>query len=158
MKSEKLKKFDSLVSDEKSSWLEKALWRKANKKWLDQSAKIALNILEALNEKGWSQKRLAEEMGVSSQQVNKIVKGNQNLTFETIAKIETALKIDLVQIIDYRREASFKKPAIAAFRQSTEKFNPRNPLMQHTFIYTPSSKTTIVYNKLFTATNQKNSA
>lgn len=41
-------------------------------------------------------------MNVSAQQVNKIIKGKQNLTFETVGKLETALEISLMEIIDYK--------------------------------------------------------
>lgn len=102
MKSKNLENFQKLVSDEKSGWLDKFLYHQSNKKWLDKSAKVAVNVLEALHEKGLSQKDLAEKMNVSAQQINKIVRGKQNLTFETIAKLETALEISLVEIIEYK--------------------------------------------------------
>lgn len=155
MKSKKLTKFEELVSDEKSNWLEKALWRKTNKKWLDQSAKVALNVLEALSEKGWSQKRLAEEMKVSSQQINKIVKGKQNLTFETVAKIEVALNISLVQITDYRRESVVKKPVNIFAQQSIEEFKPIAKIPSPNFKYTPKAKLTIVYTKTGTGSDYR---
>ena len=41
MKTENLKNFEKLVSNEKSGWLEKAIWRDKNEAWLDNSAKIA---------------------------------------------------------------------------------------------------------------------
>lgn len=118
MKSDKIIKFEKLISEENSLWLEKALWRKENKKWLDQSAKIAVSVLEALSDKGWSQRKLAEEMQVSSQQINKIVKGQQNLTFETVAKIESALNISLMQILNYSKSPSAAK---LTERESTSK-------------------------------------
>jgi transcriptional regulator with XRE-family HTH domain len=102
MTSKNLETFQKLVSDEKSGWLKKALWHKANKNWLDKSAKVAVNVLVALREKEWSQKDLAEKMNVSAQQINKIVKGQQNLTFETISKLEEALAISLMEIIDHK--------------------------------------------------------
>ena len=41
-------------------------------------------------------------MNVSAQQINKIVRGKQNLTFETVGKLETALGISLIEIIEYK--------------------------------------------------------
>jgi len=104
MKSKNLENFEKLVSNEQSGWLDKFSYYKANKSWLDKSAMVAVNVLEALRLKGWSQKDLAEKMKVSSQQVNKIVKGQQNLTLETISKLETALEISLIEIIDYKTD------------------------------------------------------
>lgn len=98
---ERLDKFEKLVSDKPSNFLSKLAHYKANKKWIDQSSKVAINVLEALKQKGLSQKDLAQKMNVSAQQVNKIIKGKQNLTFETVGKLETALEISLMEIIDY---------------------------------------------------------
>ncbi len=91
-------KIDKVVSRQPSRWMEKALWDKANEAWLDRSADIALRILGTLQANCISQKDLAEKIGVSPQQVNKILKGNENLTLETIAKIEAALGIVLFLI------------------------------------------------------------
>jgi len=38
------------------------------------------------------------DMGVTPQYINKIVKGKENLTLETIAKIEKALGITLIEV------------------------------------------------------------
>jgi transcriptional regulator with XRE-family HTH domain len=90
--SERLKK---LVEKEPSKWVEKAKWRIANEKWLDKSAKIALAILRTIRDRNISQKDLAEMLNISPQQVNKILKGQENLTLETIDKFETILGISL---------------------------------------------------------------
>lgn len=111
MKTKNLENFQKLVSNEQSGWLDKFLYYKANKSWLDKSAMVAVNVLEALKAKGWSQKDLAQKMKVSAQQVNKILKGQQNLTFETISKLETALQISLMEIIEYKPVAEFKTSA-----------------------------------------------
>ena len=101
MKSESLTNFEKLVSDEKSGWLDKALWREENEAWLEKSALIAIKILRGIKDQGTNQKELAEKMGVSAQYVNKIVKGNENLSLETISKLEAALGIQLIEIVGY---------------------------------------------------------
>lgn len=111
MKTKNLENFQKIVANEQSGWLDKFLYYKANKSWLDKSAMVAVNVLEALKAKGWSQKDLAQKMKVSAQQVNKILKGQQNLTFETISKLETALEISLMEIIDYKPVAEIKTSA-----------------------------------------------
>lgn len=108
MKTKNLENFQKLVSNEQSGWLDTFLNYKVNKSWLDKSAIVAVNVLEALKAKGWSQKDLAQKMKVSAQQVNKILKGQQNLTFETISKLEAALCISLIEIIDYKSIAEIK--------------------------------------------------
>ncbi len=110
--SKNLDNFLNLVSNESSGWLKKAQWREDNKEWLHRSAKIAIKILSKLRnnrnegKSPSSQKDLAEMMGVSPQQVNKMVKGSENLTLETISKIEKALGIQLMEISEtYNKSA-----------------------------------------------------
>jgi transcriptional regulator with XRE-family HTH domain len=53
-------------------------------------------VLKALEEQNLTQKDLAEKMQVSPQQISKIVKGHENLTLETIANLEIALDIKII--------------------------------------------------------------
>lgn len=100
-------KLSKLPSGETSQWKEKAKFRQDNEAWLKQSAAIAVKVLSALKSKELTQKQLAERMGVSPQQVNKIVKGQENLTLETISKLEQVLGIDII-------ESALKSRKIAA--------------------------------------------
>jgi transcriptional regulator with XRE-family HTH domain len=97
-KNESLKRFKALASDETSPWEQEALDREANDGWRTKAAAIALQVLRCLRSKGLSQKSLAEIVGVSPQYINKVVKGNENLSLETITKLETALGIPLLTI------------------------------------------------------------
>jgi plasmid maintenance system antidote protein VapI len=92
------KKIEKIAVDDKSNWLQKAKYRRENRKWLRKSQAIALRVLSVLDEKGIQQKELAEAMEVSPQQVSKIVKGKQNLTLQTISKLENVLKISLFEV------------------------------------------------------------
>lgn len=79
-----------------SSWKELWLYKKENRPWLKKSADIAMQILDILEQKEMTQIYLAQQLGVSRQQVSKILKGQENLTLETIAKLEEVLGVDLV--------------------------------------------------------------
>ncbi len=81
------------------NWIADVAWRKANKAWLGKSADIALRILDALEGLGWNKARLAEEMGVSPQQVSKYVKGEENFKLETLCNLEKVLGIGLVTVL-----------------------------------------------------------
>ena len=92
------------ISEVDNSWMDDVLFYEQNKEWLDRSAKIAVKILRKLRENRLdgkfpsSQKDLAEIMNVSPQQINKIVKGTENLTLETISRIEEAIAIKLMAV------------------------------------------------------------
>ena len=100
-------KLNNLASNEPSKWVEKAEWRVANSGWLDKSAKIAIKVLRTIRAIGISQKDLAENLGVSPQQVSKILKGQENLTLETIDKLEKVLNISLMELPYYQSVSKF---------------------------------------------------
>ncbi len=69
-----------------------------NKSWLKYSRKIAIQINSYLKSNHIKQKELAILLEVSPQQISKIIKGRENLTLETISKIEQALNINLIDL------------------------------------------------------------
>ena len=83
-------------STEGSKWKQQAQWHVDNWGWLKHSARIALKVKERLNALGLTQKELAERMGCSQQYVSLILKGKENLTLETIAKLEKALDSEIL--------------------------------------------------------------
>jgi transcriptional regulator with XRE-family HTH domain len=84
------------VSTEQTNTLEKNRQRIKNRAWLRESQKIALKVLTRLDELGWTQKILAEKMGVSPQQINKITSGKINLTIDTQVKLQQILDIPVL--------------------------------------------------------------
>ena len=79
-----------------SRWREKAEWRLQNKSWLRHSQHIAMLMLDKMEELSLTQKQLAELMGCSQQYVSKVLKGQENLSIETMAKIEDSLNINII--------------------------------------------------------------
>lgn len=77
---------------------EEANYRKENKRWLRNSAQVALAIIRQLRKAGITQQELANRMEVSAQYIGRILKGQENFTFETISKLEDALGIKLMTI------------------------------------------------------------
>lgn len=92
---EKLKQYQS---ESPSKWSEEAAFRRDNKSWLRRSQKIAVKILSKMRECGISQTDLAHKMGCSQQYVSKILKGQENLSLETISKLEDSLGLSLLVI------------------------------------------------------------
>lgn len=99
-----LGKLNRIASKETSGWMKKAELRKANESWLDFSLKIAVDVLEALRVKKMSQAELAALVGVTPQQINKIVKGQENLTLQTIFKLQAALNIGLLPALSKKNK------------------------------------------------------
>lgn len=85
------------LSTTPSKWKEKAEWRLQNKSWLRHSQRIAMKMLEKMDELGLTQKQLAEQMGCSQQYVSKVLKGRENLSLESISKIEDCLNFSILQ-------------------------------------------------------------
>lgn len=100
MINDKIKKY---ISDESSNWMEQAEKYESNKDWLDKSALIAIKILSTLRSQSITQKGLADSIGVTPQYINKVVKGQENLSLETICKIERSLGITLVAVPSYEK-------------------------------------------------------
>jgi len=89
-------KFLQLVSGEDTKTLAEVRKRIKNRAMLRESQQIALKVLMKLDDLGWSQKDLAKEMGVSPQQITKIVSGKENLTIETQIKLQNILDIPVL--------------------------------------------------------------
>ena len=61
-----------------------------------RSRRIAMLMLSKMEELELTQKALAQRMGCSQQYISKILKGQENLSLETICKIEGALSLQLL--------------------------------------------------------------
>lgn len=102
-----INKLNKVALKETSGWLEKAKKREVNKEWLAKSAKIAIKIVRELRAKKLTQKWLADELEVSPQYINKIVKGQENLSLETICKLENAIGIKLITVTAFESTLNY---------------------------------------------------
>lgn len=91
-------KLNAIATNPTQDWVKRAKRYEVELEWIDRSAKVAGLVLDRLDELGMTQKALADAMGVKPQYVSKIVKGRENLCFGTIAKIEKALDITLIEV------------------------------------------------------------
>ena len=94
-----ISKLKAHQSSTPSKWRENADWRTANKPWLRYSQRIAMMMLDKMEELGMTQKKLSELMGCSQQYVSKVLKGQENLSLETLTKIERCLQISILNHI-----------------------------------------------------------
>jgi transcriptional regulator with XRE-family HTH domain len=103
-----------------SNYLQNAKFRIENKKWLSYSSNIALRVLAALEEsEEMTQKTLAEKVGVSPQYINKVLKGQENLSLQTIAKLSEALNMELITFPKFL----FDQPINKVFKTISSKKN-----------------------------------
>jgi len=100
-------KIDAIVQE-----LEDTQYRVVNQKWLNRSQYIATAILNTLSAQGMGQNTLADKMGISAQQVHKWCKGSENFTFETIAKLEAVLNIELMNVVGEDWNMTKKKKVV----------------------------------------------
>ena len=66
--------------------------------WVCHSQAIAATMSDRMEELGMTQRVLAEKMNCTQQYVSKVLKGRENLSLETLCKIEKALGIKILQV------------------------------------------------------------
>jgi len=71
--------------------------RKQNRAWMRMSQDIALGIHRHLRLTNTTQRDFAERMGVSPAYVGKLLKGRENLTLETVWKIQEVIGVSFFQ-------------------------------------------------------------
>ena len=96
MKQKTLEFLETHQSETPSKWREEAEWRRENASWLRHSQQIAVVVLLKMKELHLTQSALAERMNCTQQYVSKILKGKENLSLETMTRLEDALGIGLV--------------------------------------------------------------
>ena len=74
--------------------------------WMYYSQAIAATMSNRMEELGMTQRALAEKMNCTQQYVSKVLKGRENLSLETLCKIENALGIKIP--LPYRRQRYYK--------------------------------------------------
>lgn len=67
------------------------------KEWLQYSQGIAVIMSKRMAKLGLTQRMLAEKMDCTQQYISKILKGEMNMSLETICKIESALGIEIIK-------------------------------------------------------------
>lgn len=91
-----VEKLRAHASKTSSRWREEAEFRAENKTWLHYSQIVAMKMLDRMEELGLTQKMLAAKMNCSQQYISKVLKGKENLSLETLFKIETVLNLKLI--------------------------------------------------------------
>lgn len=119
-------RFMALVSPDKTQTVERNRERIRNRSMLRESQRIAIKVLHRLNEKDWSQRDLAKMLGVTPQQVSKIVSGKENVTLETQVKLQEVLDIPILASYYERKEAN----VVLNIEMQDRIIEPVEPLIQ----------------------------
>lgn len=93
-----IERLNAHKSSTPSKWREEAQYRVENRAWLRHSQMIAMRVLDEMENKGLTQKEFAQRVGCSQQYISRILKGKENLSLETISKIEAALGVSILEI------------------------------------------------------------
>ena len=88
MKQKTLDYLEQHQSKTPSKWREEAEWRRKNKAWLRHSQRIAIAVLSYMKNENLTQTAMAERLNCTQQYVSKILHGSENLSLETITKLE----------------------------------------------------------------------
>ena len=78
-------------------------------KQVDMQVMIANRIYDLLEQKGMSQKDLAQRLGKTETEVSRWLCGTHNLTMATLAKIAVALEDDIIVPTKSRKKLSISK-------------------------------------------------
>lgn len=121
-------KLQGKISRKPSQWKQKASIR-LKSPWLKEySSKIAMRILAAIEDHPTlTQAEIARKLDVTPQQINKIVKGGENLTLETIYKISKVLEVDLISFPDFKYSQSISMQYGPSFKIEIDNQSFRKP-------------------------------
>jgi len=81
-------------------WKDRKDYKPEHRGQLKKAVSVAMRVLDILDERGLSQQDLADKMKVTRQYVSKVLKGKENMTFETVDKLEKALGTEIVQVVE----------------------------------------------------------
>ena len=87
-------------SGKPSAWKESAERYRDSWSWMRYSKQIAIAVRARMRTMNVTQSALAEKMNCSQQYVSLLLKGEENLTLETICKLESALDMALIRFTD----------------------------------------------------------
>jgi transcriptional regulator with XRE-family HTH domain len=124
-------------------WVERGRFRRENRKWLGYSSEIVKRIAVHLEaDPTGSQKKLAKDLDVSPQFINKVLKGECNLTLKTIAKLSDILGEELIEFPSYKYSVTASELLPGAVRvEDFAGVSFKRKFVQNIFISFDSTKT-----------------
>jgi len=97
MRQKTLEFLEANKSKQPSTFIEDAKWRQENEVWRKWSRGIALSIVDYMQANDLSRSDVAERLDVSPQYVSRLLSGNTNFSFKSVAEIERKLGISCME-------------------------------------------------------------
>lgn len=148
------KNLNKIATKTAKRWKERAKEDRKNRRNISRAQAFALELMDYMDLHKIKQVDLANKMGVTPQQVNKILRAKANLTFETLDKIADALEVNITSP-KIERTSSIHPPFINLYTMqvvhkrkskiveeniTSQRIIKRNPVLN------PSIETMDVYN------------
>ncbi len=89
-------KFAKIVSKTPSVLFQRMQWRLDNDKWLKKSQAIAIQIGDCMDALNMTKQELSDKTNIPLEKINNITKGWEDMTLQTISKLEIALNTKLI--------------------------------------------------------------
>ena len=96
MKQKSINYLENRQSKTPSKWRDEAEWRRENKAWLRHSQHIAVVVLSYMKREKITQSIMAERLNYTQQYVSKILHGSENMSLETLTKLEMVTGVQLI--------------------------------------------------------------
>ena len=108
---EKLEKLNKMAHkpSKTPTWQKVAQWDEDHEDALEDYATIAFRIIKHMEKQNLKRKDLAASLGVTSQALGRILKGRQNLSLQTIRKMEKVLGLILIDVLKENPKLSYSK-------------------------------------------------
>lgn len=87
---------------------------------MDKKAALGARIKALRKQKGWSQERLAERVGISTQYLSNIERGKENPTLDLLLRLADSLRVSPAEIFDFEAEGLDRKALQAEIRKVME--------------------------------------
>lgn len=97
-------KYLQKLAGRQSDAVKNARERIKNREWLKESQKLAIRILLRLDELKWTQAKLATELGVTPQYVNKLLKGKEKFGWDNLIAIQRILDMPILYTTQSKTE------------------------------------------------------
>lgn len=97
------KKLDELTAgdngEESSIFFARVAFEQANKDWLVKSGDIIMTVIAVMSKLKLTSADLAKRMDIPEEELLKTLRGDENMTLQTIVRLEKIFGIDFIKVV-----------------------------------------------------------